>query len=784
MAKKSANDNNIKKKRGPGRPPKSEKLKESEISSKSKRRGPGRPPKSESKSGMPSGKRTEIKTAPELPQLEQFERVVTHELGYEEHPVGSVCHHGKGEHCNVDRNRMDRSTPPHEQLGLSREELMWALKNMMISRFTDEKHLTLVKQGKSFFHIGGSGHEAVQTAVAMSLEKGKDWGWTYYRDLAFTYGMGFTPEEYFLLAGGKKNDPATGGRQMPGHYGHPRLNLPTQSSPTGTQFLNAVGTALASRKMGNDEITYVASGEGTTSQGEFYEAVNWASREKLATLFCIQDNGYAISVPRDKQSMGGSVVHSFCCYPDLYMKEFDGSDFFESLKAARDAVAYMRAGKGPALLHAVVERLLPHSSSDDHRKYRKAEDLEMAKDKRDPVRILSNYLEYHNIASRDEIDDLFLKVKEEINEAVDKAYAQEDPDPADSTKHVFAPEETRDLPYAVNEEAHDGEPIVMVDAVNHALMEEMSKNEKMLIFGEDIADPKGGVFTATRGLSKFGEDRVFNSPLAEASIAGVALGLAIRGFKPVVEIQFGDYIWPAFMQIKNEIATMRYRSNGAFTAPVVFRVAVGGYIHGGLYHSQNIEAIFSHIPGLMIAYPSTAADAKGLLKTACRLQDPVIFCEHKGMYRLPYGRTPEPGDDFLLPFGKGKIVKEGKDATIITYGMGVKDSLNAVKKIEKETDKTIEIIDLRTIIPWDKELVLESVRKTNKAIVIHEDTLTTGFGAEIASTIGTEAFNYLDAPVMRHAAKDSHIPYAPAYELDVLPTEAKIKADLEKLLSY
>ncbi len=727
--------------------------------------------------------KTDVKYSDTINNSINYTRLIEHEIltGFS---IGSACHHGRGDNCNVDRSMIPQNVKPHEYLNLSKDEILSALGNMLKARITDEKHINLVKQGKSYFHIGVSGHECVQTAVAATLEKKKDWGWPYYRDMAFVYGMGFSTRDYFLLAFGKAEDPATGGRQMPGHYGHPDYNLPTQSSSTGTQYLNAVGTALAAKKSGVLDISYVASGEGTTSQGEFYEAVNWATREKLPVLFVVQDNGYAISVPKTEQSMGSGVVHSFCCYANLLMKEFDGTDYFESLRASREAAEYIKSGKGPALLHAVVERLVPHSSSDDQKKYRAENELAEAKTTRDPIIKLKNYLITNGIATVQEIEALEMSIKSEIEEAIEWALNRPDPLAADSTKHVFAPLETRNLPYS-NSEPTNGNPIVLVDAINHALHEEMKRDEKIIVFGEDIADPKGGVFTATRGLTNaFGTERVFNSPLAEASIIGVALGLAVRGYKPVVEIQFGDYIWPAFQQLKNELATMRYRSDGNFSSPVVVRVAVGGYIHGGLCHSQNIESIFSHIPGLLIAYPSTASDAKGLLKTACRLQDPVLFLEHKGMYRLPYARTPEPDENYLLPFGKGKIAREGTDATVITYGMPVKDSINAAKKIEKESGKSIEIIDLRTIIPWDKELVLQSVRKTGRAIVIHEDTMTSGFGAEIAATVSLEAFSSLDAPVMRIAAKDSHIPYAPVYEDDVLPNESKIRIGIENTLAY
>lgn len=702
----------------------------------------------------------------------------------EESLDGSSCAHGRGPACSSTPVSLPSDKDPHISLGLSKDDLFGILKNMLYARKSDDKHLTLVKQGKSFFHIGGSGHEAAQVAVAMAMQSRKDWGWTYYRDSAFSYTMGMTPNEYFLLAFAKAECPSSGGRQMPGHFGNPALNLPTSSSPTGTQFLNAVGTAMASRKSGTDEVTYVASGEGTTSQGEFYEAVNWASREKLPVLFHIQDNKYAISVPREQQSMGGTVGHTFCCYQNLLMKTFDGTDIFKSLAAAREAVDYIRKGKGPVILHSMVERLLPHSSSDDQKKYRNEEELALAKDKKDCIKIFINYLIEKGISTSEEIDKFQDTIKKEIDDAADWAATRPDPVAEDSLLHILADETSRDLDYSGTEPT-SGNKVVLVDAINHALHEEMKLNPKMVIFGEDIADPKGGVFTATRGLTyAYGKERVFNSPLAEASIAGVALGLAVSDYKPVVEIQFGDYIWPAFMQIKNEIATMRYRSNGGFKAPVVIRVAVGGYIHGGLYHSQNIEGIFSHIPGILIAYPSTAADAKGLLKTACRLDDPVLFCEHKGLYRLPYSTSFEPDENYLIPFGKGKIVKEGNDLTIVSYGMGVRDSLNAVKKIEKETSKTIEIIDLRTIAPWDKEMVLESVKKTGRVLIVHEDTKTTGFGAEIAAEIAAEAFRYLDAPVMRHTALDSHIPYHPTYEDVVLPSEGKIKSDIEKILNY
>jgi 2-oxoisovalerate dehydrogenase E1 component len=669
----------------------------------------------------------------------------------------------------------------HKQLGLTAEDLRQVLRTMMLARRTDEKHLMLLKQGKSFFHIGVSGHEAIQIGIARAMRPDHDWAWTYYRDLAMAYMMGHTPNDHFLGAFAKADDPASGGRQMPCHHGNRRLHMPTQSSPTGTQFLNAVGCALAAMKDGSDDVTYVAAGEGTASQGEFYEAINWAAREKLPVIFCIQDNGYAISVPSSGQTAGGRVGDLFKNHPNLDVVFVDGTDLFESYEIGRRAIERARRGEGPTLIHASVVRLLAHSSSDDQRKYRPEEEL--ARDlARDPITKLSDYLLSQKLMSASEIEELRKDVYREIDEAADWAITQPDPDPATSTLHNWS-EETPQLQYEGS--TPGGEKVVLVDAINHAMHEEMARNPKMVIFGEDVADSKGGVFTATKGLTnKFGPERVFNSPLAEASIVGVALGLATRGYKPCVEIQFGDYIWPAFEQIRNELATLRYRSNNGFSCPVVVRVAVGGYIHGGLYHSQNIEAFFSHIPGLFVAYPSTAADAKGLLKTACRIGDPVIFCEHKGLYRMPFSSGPEPDADYLVEFGRGKIVRQGKDLTVVTWGAMVKEAFNAARKIEAETGKTTEIIDLRTIIPWDRQMVLDSIRRTGRALIVHEDTMTMGFGSEIAATVAKDAFSYLDAPVERVAAKDSHIPYHPLLENDVLPNEAKVLEAMKRVLEF
>ena len=668
--------------------------------------------------------------------------------------------------------------------GLTKDELMNALRLMFLSRSIDTKVYNLLKQGKAFFHIAGSGHEATQVAFGLNMKPGLDWGFPYYRDMAFTMAVGVKPDAVFLHMLGKESDPMTGGRQMPCHWTSKEFNIPTQSSPTGTQYLQAVGAALAAKKKGENAVVYVSSGEGATSEGEFHEAVNWAAREKLPVIFVIQNNKWAISVPVENQNAGknASVCEMMKGYENLLRLEVDGTDFLEMNATAKTAFKYARQGKGPVLVEAHVVRLLSHSSSDDQKKYRSQEQLEEDL-KKDPIELFSKLLIKKGVLTDLAYAEFKKTILNHINETADWALTQAEPRAETAEKYVLDESGKKDrLEYEKNKPA--GKPIVMVDAINHALREEMERNDKIYVFGEDVADGKGGVFTATKGLStKFGNDRVFNSPLAEASIAGVGIGMALAGLKPCTEIQFGDYIWPAFMQIRDELVMFRYRSNNLFEAPLVMRVAVGGYIHGGLYHSQNIEAFFAHMPGLLIAYPSNSADAKGLLKTALRLNDPVLFLEHKGLYRQSYATTPEPDADYLVPFGKAKVVKEGSDLSIITYGALVHESNFAAKKLEEE-GYSVEIIDLRTIAPLDEETIYNSVRKTGKAIVIHEDTLTGGFGGEIASRIAENCFESLDGPVKRIGAKDTPIPYHPVLENHVLPTRDNIYNTLKELLTY
>jgi 2-oxoisovalerate dehydrogenase E1 component len=666
--------------------------------------------------------------------------------------------------------------------GLTKNKIIHAYKSMLLTRFTDDRIDTLIKQSKAAFLISGSGHEAIQVALAMAMEAGKDWFFTYYRDNAIATALGITPEMIFQHIMGRATDPFTGGRQMAMHLGSAELRMPVASSPTGSQYLQAVGAAMSAVFRKTDEVVYVGGGEGSTSEGEFFEAINWAARKKLPVIFCIQNNGFAISVPVEQQTAGASVYKVVAGFEGLHRFHIDGTNFMESYATAKEAVRLARSGEGPSFIYADVVRLRSHSASDAQEKYRSKEEIERDRLK-DPIAWLEKFMMEKNIIDEDGIQEIRKEINEIVLKAADDAFKQPLPDPADIEKYLFCPEEEQTkIEYEKSEPK--GEPIVMVDAINHALHEEMEKNSNIIIYGEDIADGKGGVFTATKGLStKFGGDRVFNSPLAEASIVGTAVGAALTGLKPVIEIQFADYIFPAMMQIRDELVMYRYRSNNMNSSPVTIRVAVGGYIGGGHYHSQNIEAIFGKCPGLYIAYPSNAADAKGLLKTACQLKDPVMFLEHKFLYRQGYAKSPEPDADYYLPFGKAAVKKEGNDLTIVTYGAMVEKALRASRELEKK-NYGVEVIDIRTIVPLDMETILNSVKKTGKVIVFHEDTKFLGFGAEIASQIAESAFEYLDAPVKRVAGLHIHIPCSPPLEKTALPQDDWILKAAEEMLSY
>jgi 2-oxoisovalerate dehydrogenase E1 component len=702
--------------------------------------------------------------------------------------------------------------------GLTRQQLVDIYRLMYLSRRLDDKEKVLKNQQKIFFQISSAGHEALTVAAALNLKPGYDWFYPYYRDRALCLALGMTPYEQFLEGVGAADDPASGGRMMPAHWGHKKLNIVNQSSPTGTQFLQAVGCAEAGRYFGRhpeaakkhdgdyrqfkdvtfqgDEVVYVSAGEGTTSEGEFWEAMNSACNLKLPVLFLIEDNGYAISVPVEVQTAGGSVSRLVSNFPNLHLEECDGTDIVASYAACKRAVDYIRAGKGPAMVHGHVTRPYSHSLSDDERLYRP--DTEREKDaKRDPVTRLQMFLIRENILDEAGVNKLEKSVDQEVETATGQALKAALPTTDSIYRHVYS--EDLDPRKMASAQQPQGGDKTMADLINACLKDEMRRDDRIVVFGEDVADcsreeylkekqikGKGGVFKLTSGLQmEFGGDRVFNSPLAEANIVGRAIGMATRGLKPVVEIQFFDYIWPAYQQIRNELSVMRWRSNGNFSCPAVIRVAIGGYLTGGaVYHSQCGESLFTHNPGLRVCFPSNALDANGLLRTAIRCDDPVIFLEHKRLYRETFGRAPYPGADYMIPFGKARIVKEGNDLTVITYGATVPRALQATQKIEREQNVSVELIDLRTLNPYDWEAIATSVRKTSRALVVHEDTRSWGYGAEIAARISDELFEDLDAPVKRVAATDTFVAYQPILEDVILPQSEDLFKAMESLAKF
>jgi len=714
---------------------------------------------------------------------------------------------------------------------LSREALIQAYRLMYTSRRIDDREILLKRQQKIYFQMSGAGHEAIGVAAGLAMKPGYDWFYPYYRDRALCLAVGVKPYDMFLQGVGAADDPSSGGRQMPSHWSYPGLHIVTQSSPTGSQILQAVGCAEGGRYFARrpkaaeppppgaldyrqfknvsfqgDEVTYVSLGDGTSSEGEFWEAMNAAALGKLPVIFCVQDNGYAISVPVEVQTAGGSISRLVSGFPNFHFEEVDGTDPIASHSAFQRAVRYCREGHGPAFVHAHVIRPYSHSLSDDERLYRP--DSERERDAaRDPVTRTQMYLLREGILDDKGITQLEKEVEGELQMAVDRALEALPPAPESILKYVYSPDidptsPAFDMPPQEGAPAADGKKPAnktMADLITATLRDEMKRDERMVIFGEDVADcsreeylkrklvkGKGGVFKLTFGLqNEFGNDRVFNSPLAEAAIVGRATGMATRGLKPVVEIQFFDYIWPAMMQIRDELSVIRWRSNNGFSCPVVIRAAIGGYLTGGaIYHSQCGESVFTHIPGLRVVFPSNALDAAGLLRTAIRCDDPVLFLEHKRLYREAFGRAPYPGPEYMIPFGKAKVVHPGDNLTVITYGAVVPRALQAAQKLEREQGIKVEIIDLRCLNPFDWDAIAASVTKTSRVLVAYEDSLSWGYGAEIAARIADHLFDKLDAPVRRVAAKDTFVAYQPILEDAILPQPNDLYLAMKELASY
>ena len=671
------------------------------------------------------------------------------------------------------------NTMSHQALGLTDEQAIEIYRSMVLARRVDDRIWALNRQGRVPFVVSVAGHEGVQVGAAFAIDPSRDWSLPYYRDIAFNLALGLTPEDFFLSVFAKEGDPASGGRQMPNHWSEPDRNVFTHSSVIATQFPHACGIAYRLKVSGSDGVVAVMSGEGATSEGDWHEAMNFAGIHDLPVIFLIQNNLYAISVPHD-QEVAGSVAERAAGY-GIKGIEVDGNDPLAVYGVMSAAVERARSGEGPTLIEAKTYRFHPHTSDDDDKLYRTAEEVEMWR-RRDPIEIMRQYLIEARLLSEQLEDEITETVDAAVAAAVETADAA--PEPSDALSAVYANPIVPAAAVTEVEATPDGPEVNMITAVNRSLHDAMNRSADVRVFGEDVADPKGGVFKATQGLTdEYGVDRAFNAPLAESLIIGAAIGMAAAGGKPIAEIQFADFIHPAFDQIVSEAARIHYRSNGRWTCPLVIRVPYGGGINGALYHSQSIEAFYAHVPGLKVVVPSTPADVLGLMRTAVADPDPVMFLEPKKLYRLATGPFPED-PEWSIPLGKAALRRAGDDVTIIAYGAMSYRALEAADRLA-EAGVDARVLDLRSLRPLDWPSIHHAVSHTGKVLIVHEDNEFLGFGAEVAAQIAEKSFDWLDAPIQRYAAPEvPAFPFAGGLESQVMPSVEGIVERAAALARY
>ncbi|WP_195662550.1 alpha-ketoacid dehydrogenase subunit alpha/beta [Bacteroides congonensis] len=657
---------------------------------------------------------------------------------------------------------------------------------MALGRALDEKAPSYQLQSLGWsYHAPYAGHDGIQLAVGQVFTLGEDFLFPYYRDMLTVLSAGMTPEEIILNGISKATDPGSGGRHMSNHFAKPEWHIENISSATGTHDLHAAGVARAMVYYGHKGVAITSHGESATSEGFVYEAINGASLERLPVIFVIQDNGYGISVPKSEQTANRKVAENFSGFKNLKIIYCNGKDVFDSMNAMTEAREYAISTRNPVIVQANCVRIGSHSNSDKHTLYRDENELEYVKEA-DPLMKFRRMLLRYKRLTEEELQQIEAAARKELSAANRKALAAPEPDPKSIYDFVM-PEPYQPQKYKDGTHEAEGEKTFMVNAINETLKSEFRHNPDTFIWGQDVANKeKGGVFNVTKGMQQeFGDSRVFSAPIAEDYIVGTANGMS--RFDPKIHVviegaEFADYFWPAVEQYV-ECTHEYWRSNGKFAPNITLRLASGGYIGGGLYHSQNIEGALTTLPGARIVCPSFADDAAGLLRTSMRSKGFTLFLEPKALYNSVEAAAVVP-EDFEVPFGKARIRREGTDLSIITYGNTTHFCLHAAERLEKEGGWKVEVIDIRSLIPLDKEAIFESVKKTSKALVVHEDKVFSGFGAELAAMIGEEMFRYLDGPVQRVGSTFTPVGFNPILEKEILPDEAKIYEAARKLLEY